>query len=202
MDLINEVLSSPDEWTWSTMQCFGFPLWVKEHATLLKMAENIAKAEYIRKRDPNMCALYYVALKRNAVLAKLYDSAKTENTQNEKIANLLTSDFTIAKYKEAALSNAYKLKGLHRYELSLTFFLLAGELRSAINVCLMSMRNWQLAIFLARVVDKPDSPIFYDILKETVIPIAQKQKDQGLIMFVECLLRGSSAWKGREKNKD
>jgi len=136
-----------------------------------------------------MCALYYIALKKTAVLAKLYDSAKTDNDQNDKIAKLLINDFSDPKYKEAALTNAYKLKGLHRYELSLAFFLLADELESAINVCLVSMRNWQLAIFMARVVDGPDSPLFFKIIEETVLPNDQKQKDQALCSFLRCLLR-------------
>jgi len=54
------------------------------------------------------------------------------------------------------------------------------------------MNDWQLAIFLARVVDKPDSILFFNIIRETVLPKAQKQKDQGLCMFLECLLRGTS----------
>jgi len=64
-------------------------------------------------------------------------------------------------------------------------------------VCIL--KSWQLAIFIARVVDGPRTPLFHATIKEDVLPTAQKQKDCELCMFLECLLNGRNILDKRDQ---
>jgi hypothetical protein len=51
--------------------------------------------------------------------------------------------------------------------------MLAGSPKDAINVCLRQLDDWQLAVALARVVERgTDGPLMRWIMGETVIPLA------------------------------
>lgn len=40
----------------------GFPIWVSDHATIIKITENLAKAHYLESKKPSDCAIFNVAL--------------------------------------------------------------------------------------------------------------------------------------------
>ena len=61
-------------------------------------------------------------------------------------SNNLTED----RWRKAALKNAFALLGKQRFEHAAAFFLLAGSLRDAIDVCLHKLNDIQLAMIIAR----------------------------------------------------
>lgn len=61
------------------------------------------------------------------------------------------------------------------------FFLLGGSLKDAVNVCIRNLDDIQLAIALARVVERgDDGPVFQNLLKTFVIPLAFKDGNRYL----------------------
>lgn len=87
----------------------------------------------------------------------------------------LANDFTLDRWKTAAMKNAYALLSKQRYEYAAAFFMLAGQFQDGINVCLRQLNDWQLGLALARVVEgRTDGPIYRRIVSETVLPLAFK----------------------------
>jgi hypothetical protein len=66
-------------------------------------------------------------------------------------------------------------------EYAAAFFLLGGSLNDAVNVCVRQLKDFQLAIALARVAERTDDgPVFTDILQNTVIPTAFREGNRWL----------------------
>ena len=66
-------------------------------------------------------------------------------------------------------------------EYAAAFFILGGNLKDAVNVCIRHLDDFQLAVALARVVEgRDDGPILRDILNETIIPLAFKKGNRWL----------------------
>ncbi len=78
--------------------------------------EIIARNEYIKSdpKNPIDCSLFYLALKKKAVLQGLWRMA-TWNREQSATLRLLSNNFQEAKWKTVALKNAYALLGKHRY---------------------------------------------------------------------------------------
>ncbi len=75
-------------------------------------------------------------------------------------------------------------------EYAAAFFILGGNLKDAVNVCLRHLDDFQLAVALARVVEgRDDGPILRDILNETIIPLAFKKGNRWLGSWAFWLLR-------------
>ena len=77
---------------WQQAKSLGLVFWIKNPLTLKKIGEQIAKVEYVKKKDPVDCSLFYLALKRKPVLISMYKSSK-----NAKIAEFFENDFSIEK---------------------------------------------------------------------------------------------------------
>ena len=60
-------------------------------------------------------------------------------------------------------------------EYAAAWFLLAGSLQDAVNVCAHQMDDLQLAIAVARVYDGDDSRVLRSLLKDKVLPNAAKE---------------------------
>jgi hypothetical protein len=66
-------------------------------------------------------------------------------------------------------------------EYAAAFFLLGGSLKDAVNVCLRQLKDVQLAIAIARVVERTDDgPVFTNILQSAVIPTAFREGNRWL----------------------
>lgn len=58
-------------------------------------------------------------------------------------------------------------------ELAAAFFVLGRSLKDAVNVCLKHLKDFQLAVALARIMeDGSEGPVFKEILLGTVLPTA------------------------------
>ena len=78
--------------------------------------EAIARNEYAKSelKNPVDCSLYYLALKKKAILQGLWRMASW-NREQAAIRKLLANNFEEAKWKTTALKNAYALMSKRRF---------------------------------------------------------------------------------------
>ncbi|XP_044049822.1 dmX-like protein 2 isoform X8 [Siniperca chuatsi] len=151
---------------WSELRAVGVGWWIRNINTLRKMVEKIGKAAFQRHNDPLDAALFYLAMKKKAVLWGLFRSQ-----HDEKMTQFFKNNFTEDRWRKAALKNAFSLLGKQRFEQSAAFFLLAGSLKDAIEVLLEKMEDLQLAMIVARLyeADFENSSTCQGLLHEKVL---------------------------------
>ncbi|XP_061451728.1 dmX-like protein 2 isoform X3 [Rhineura floridana] len=130
---------------WSELRTVGIGWWVRNINTLRRCMEKVAKAAFQRNNDALDAALFYLAMKKKAVVWGLFRSQ-----HDEKMTQFFSHNFSEDRWRKAALKNAFALLGKQRFEQSAAFFLLAGSLKDAIEVCLEKMEDIQLAMVIAR----------------------------------------------------
>ncbi|XP_034288574.1 dmX-like protein 2 isoform X1 [Pantherophis guttatus] len=130
---------------WSELRTMGIGWWVRNINTLRRCMEKVAKAAFQRNNDALDAALFYLAMKKKAVVWGLFRSQ-----HDEKMTQFFSHNFSEDRWRKAALKNAFALLGKQRFEQSAAFFLLAGSLKDAIEVCLEKMEDIQLALIIAR----------------------------------------------------
>uniref|UniRef100_A0A3B3ZQL5 RAVE complex protein Rav1 C-terminal domain-containing protein n=1 Tax=Periophthalmus magnuspinnatus TaxID=409849 RepID=A0A3B3ZQL5_9GOBI len=151
---------------WSELRAVGVGWWIRNINTLRKMVEKLGKAAFQRNNDPLDAALFYLAIKKKAVLWGLFRSQ-----HDEKMTQFFKNNFTEDRWRKAALKNAFSLLGKQRFEQSAAFFLLAGSLKDAIEVLMEKMEDIQLAMIVARLyeADYEKSPTCQGLLYEKVL---------------------------------
>ncbi|XP_035538257.1 dmX-like protein 2 isoform X1 [Morone saxatilis] len=151
---------------WSELRAVGVGWWIRNINTLRKMVEKIGKAAFQRHNDPLDAALFYLAMKKKAVLWGLFRSQ-----HDEKMTQFFKNNFSEDRWRKAALKNAFSLLGKQRFEQSAAFFLLAGSLKDAIEVLLEKMEDLQLAMIVARLyeADFENSSTCQGLLYEKVL---------------------------------
>ncbi|KAG9337028.1 hypothetical protein JZ751_029887 [Albula glossodonta] len=151
---------------WSELRAMGVGWWVRNINTLRRMVEKVAKAAFQRKSDPLDAALFYLAMKKKAVLWGLFRSQ-----HDEKMTQFFSHNFSEDRWRKSALKNAFSLLGKQRFEQAAGFFLLAGALKDAIEVCLEKLEDIQLAMVVARLYesDYESSATCKGILHERVL---------------------------------
>ena len=158
---------------WSHARDSGIFMWMTDLPALRAQFEVIARNEYTKtfEKNPIDCSLYYLALKKKNVLIGLWRMASW-NREQASTLKLLANNFKESRWKTAALKNAYALLGKRRFEYAAAFFLLAGNLQDAVNVCYLQMQDLQLAIAVARVYDGDDGLVLRSLLIDKVLPKA------------------------------
>ena len=163
---------------WSEVRLSGLGYWIDSKVTALSLFEKIAKSEFLRKRDPHHCALFYLALNKVNVLGGLCRA-----TNNTKLGDFLKRNFDEDANLVAALKNAYALLGQHRYELAAAFFLLARKPEDAIEVCVKNLGDVQLGISIALLQSTDEKDLRTNLIEKTLMNGAKERK-----AFHECLL--------------
>ncbi|XP_057644808.1 dmX-like protein 1 isoform X2 [Chionomys nivalis] len=157
-----------DDPTWSELRAMGVGWWVRNSRILRKCIEKVAKAAFHRSNDPLDAAIFYLAMKKKAVIWGLYRSQK-----DTKMTQFFGHNFEEERWRKAALKNAFSLLGKQRFEHSAAFFLLGGCLRDAIEVCLEKLNDIQLALVIARLFESEfdKSATYKSILRKKVLGI-------------------------------
>lgn len=110
---------------------------------------------------------------------------------------LLSRNFQEPRWKTAALKNAYALLGKRRFGMSMkiarpfvlangileyaaAFFLLAGNLQDAVNVCANQLQDLQLAVAVARVYEGDKGLVVRSLLEDKVLPQAALEGNRWL----------------------
>nr|XP_020461424.1 dmX-like protein 2 isoform X3 [Monopterus albus] len=151
---------------WSELRAVGVGWWIRNINTLRKIVDKLGKAAFQRHNDPLDAALFYLAMKKKAVLWGLFRSQ-----HDEKMTQFFKNNFTEDRWRKAALKNAFSLLGKQRFEQSAAFFLLAGSLKDAIEVLMEKMEDLQLAMIVARLyeADFENSSTCQGLLYEKVL---------------------------------
>uniref|UniRef100_A0A3P9LQA3 Dmx like 1 n=1 Tax=Oryzias latipes TaxID=8090 RepID=A0A3P9LQA3_ORYLA len=131
--------------TWPELRSMGLGWWLRSTDKLRRCIEKVAKASFQKSNDPLDAAIFYLALKKKAVVWGLYRSQK-----NAKMTEFFRNNFSEDRWRKAALKNAFSLLGKQRFQHSAAFFLLAGSLKDAVEVCLEKMQDLQLALVISR----------------------------------------------------
>lgn len=174
---------------WEHARESGIFMWMTDLTALRAQFEVIARNEYTKtfEKNPIDCSLYYLALKKKNILIGLWRMASW-NREQSSTQKLLSNNFEDSRWKTAALKNAYALLGKRRFEYAAAFFLLAGNLRDAVNVCAHQMQDLQLAIAVARVHDGDDSLVLHSLLEDKVLPQAALEDNRWLATWAFWML--------------
>ncbi|XP_064339465.1 dmX-like protein 1 isoform X5 [Camelus dromedarius] len=183
-----------DDPTWSELRAMGVGWWVRNTRILRKCIEKVAKAAFYKKNDPLDAAIFYLAMKKKAVIWGLYRSQK-----DSKMTQFFGHNFEDERWRKAALKNAFSLLGKQRFEHSAAFFLLAGCLRDAIEVCLEKLNDIQLALVIARLYESEfdASATYKSILCKKVLGIdspISELNSLNINMHYDPFLRSMAYW--------
>ncbi|XP_066271220.1 dmX-like protein 2 [Branchiostoma lanceolatum] len=167
--------------TWKELKALGVGWWLRNNNTLRTTMEKVAKAAFQNKNEPMDAALYYMAMKKKTLVWGLFRSVK-----DKKMMDFFHHNFNEDRWRRAALKNAFALLGKQRFEHAAAFFLLAGSLPDAIEVCINKLDDLQLAMVVARL---------YSSNLEQDVPGSQKQ------VLYEHVLGLSDAGEEQEEGK-
>ncbi|XP_055486984.1 dmX-like protein 1 [Leucoraja erinacea] len=177
---------------WSELRSMGVGWWVRSTVILRRCIEKVAKAAFQRNNDPLDGAIFYLAMKKKAVLWGLFRSL-----HDKKMTEFFGKNFNDDRWRKAALKNAFALLGKQRFEQAAAFFLLAGSLKDAIEVCLERLHDIQLALVIARLYESEFevSSTYKSILIERILGFDKKSKDFNLsLRNSDPVLRSMAYW--------
>uniref|UniRef100_A0A8C3C1C2 Dmx like 1 n=1 Tax=Cairina moschata TaxID=8855 RepID=A0A8C3C1C2_CAIMO len=172
--------------TWSELRAMGIGWWVRNIHSLRKCIEKVAKAAFQRNNDPLDAAIFYLAMKKKAVIWGLYRSRK-----DTKMTQFFGNNFTEDRWRKAALKNAFSLLGKQRFEHSAAFFLLAGHLKDAVEKMFS-----QLALVISRLYESEFevSNTYKSILQKRILGSAFPGKESSGNMYCDPFLRSMAYW--------
>ncbi|KAF7844056.1 DmX-like protein 2 isoform A [Senna tora] len=173
----------PNEPSWQEMRALGIGFWFANVPQLRARMEKLARAQYLKNKNPKDCALLYIALNRTQVLAGLFKISRDE--KDKPLVGFLSRNFQDEKNKAAALKNAYVLLGKHQFELAIAFFLLGGDNSSAINICAKNLGDEQLALVICRLVEGHGGPLERHLITKYILPSAIDKGDYWLVSLLE-----------------
>jgi RAVE protein 1 C terminal len=175
---------------WDHARESGMFMWITDNTALRSQLEVIARNEYTKtdEKSPVDCSLYYLALGKKAVLQGLWRMASW-NREQASTVRLLSNNFNEARWKTAAQKNAYALLGRHRFEYAAAFFLLAGALQDAVNVCVHQLDDLQLGVAIARVYEGDDGPILHDLIEDRILPHAAETGNRWMATWAFWMLK-------------
>ncbi|XP_047120921.1 dmX-like protein 2 [Schistocerca piceifrons] len=178
---------------WSVLKELGVGWWLRNHTVLKICIEKIAKAAYLVNQDPLDAAIFYLAMKKKSLVCGLFRSKR-----DERMTHFFANNFSDDRWRKAALKNAFALLGKQRFEHAAAFFLLAGALRDAIEVCLNKLNDFQLAMVIARLYEgELDStpPNFKRLLYEEILGCDSEGGNQNLTkVHPDPFLRSMALW--------
>ncbi|XP_009071330.1 PREDICTED: dmX-like protein 1 [Acanthisitta chloris] len=177
--------------TWSELRAMGIGWWVRNIQSLRKCIEKVAKAAFQRNNDPLDAAIFYLAMKKKAVIWGLYRSQK-----DTKMTKFFGNNFTEDRWRKAALKNAFSLLGKQRFEHSAAFFLLAGHLKDAVEVCLEKLNDIQLALVISRLYESEFevSSTYKSVLQKRVLGSVFAGKESSGNIHCDPFLRSMAYW--------
>ena len=174
--LTTELLRGAEPTTWEFVRRTGIPLWGKELGKLKEIAELLQKAslqEYLRRsKDAGVLeervALWLAILGKQQLLVSLYKQhgSSCASAVHTRVGEFLGSNFSVPEMAEKGVRNAFELVKQKRHFLAVAVFLLAGAVQEAVDICCRQLADWQLAMFLLKVLSlrSPDTASLVDQL--------------------------------------
>ncbi|KAM7285267.1 dmX-like protein 2 [Ixodes scapularis] len=130
---------------WAELRELGLGWWIRSNQLLRRIVEKLAKSSFQAHSNPLDAALFYMALKKKNILAGLFRSVS-----DKRMSDFFQNNFVQDRWRKAALKNAYVLLGKQQFEHAAAFFLLAGSVKDAVQVCLNKLEDLQLAMVVVR----------------------------------------------------
>ncbi|GAV54396.1 hypothetical protein ZYGR_0AL01280 [Zygosaccharomyces rouxii] len=170
--------------SWAAACDYKISFWAQEKDLVAKF-EQIAKFEFSKddRRDPSRCGIFYLALKKKKILCSLW-KISIGHPEQQKMMKFLSNDFSEARWKRAALKNAFVLLSKHRYMDAACFFLLADCLKDCVNVLFKQVKDLDLAIGVCRVFEGDNGPVLGEFLTQQILPNAILHNDRWICSFV------------------
>ncbi|KAI5968444.1 RAV1 [Candida theae] len=168
--------------TWENIKQTGLAYWVKTDR-LIKLVESVARNEFGESRDPSgLVSLLYLALRKKQILIGLWRIVNHE--EKTKMLKFMSNDFTDARWKSAALKNAFVLLGKHRYMDAAYFFLLADKPYDCCSTLATKVEDISLAIAVAKIyfgvqnIGKESNEVLVQVMEKFVLPRAIENGDR------------------------
>ncbi|KAH8677734.1 RAVE protein 1 C terminal-domain-containing protein [Xylariales sp. PMI_506] len=191
-DILTDFISRQYHGTllWENARESGMFMWLTDAAAVKAQFEIVARNEYTKSEEKNPvdCTLFYLALRKKAVLQGLWRMASW-NKEQAATQRLLANNFEDPKWKTTALKNAYALLSKRRFEYAAAFFLLADHLQDAVHVCLNQIKDLQLAITIARVYEGDNGPVLRRLLENEVLAVASHEGNRWLASWAFWMLK-------------
>ena len=198
-ELVQLILSTSNKINWQELRELGVGFWVRNNTLLKKIIEKLAKSAFKAKNDPLDASLYYLAMKKKNLVWGLYRSI-----QDKKMTDFFAHDFTEEKWRKAALKNAYVLMGKQRFEHAVSFFLLAGSLWDAVEICINKLDDLQLAMVIIRLYEGSDMDsvpeTFKKLLNEEILGYNKSGVQDMQYAHPDPFLRSMANWMIHEYN--
>ena len=149
--------------TWETMTKYNIPLWInsdiKLRELLVEVGKNKYKQDLVNKHKNNLnkielnnftenVALFFYLSGNNNLLYNYYD----KEPHNEKIKKFIMKDFSIKKNRKAAHQNADALFNKRKFIYAAFFYLLADDVRSALDMVYEKMNDINLTVCILKLV--------------------------------------------------
>ncbi|XP_072743215.1 dmX-like protein 2 isoform X6 [Anoplolepis gracilipes] len=176
---------------WSVLKELGVGWWIRSNTVLKKCVEKIAKAAFQFNQDPLDAAIYYLAMKKKNLVWGLF-----RNKRDDRMTTFFANNFAENRWRKAALKNAFALLGKQRFDHAAAFFLLAGALKDAIDVCLNKLNDIQLAMVIARLYENDtSSPNMRRLLYEEILGCDKDGQNQDMSkVHPDPFLRSMALW--------
>jgi hypothetical protein len=102
--------------TWADAKRLGVFLWMKSQDAIKSQLEVVARNRFMadEDRDPTGCSLLFFTLGKKQVVHGLWRQAPGHREQ-QMMMKFLANDFTLERWKTAAMKNAYALLSKQRY---------------------------------------------------------------------------------------
>ena len=176
---------------WSIAKSLSMGWWIRNPETLRRQIELMARNQFLSKdgvKDPTLCALFQLALRKKNVLVGLWKISSLHPEQTIML-KFLSNDFEQERWQNAALKNAFALLGKQRFEYAASFFLLAGKLQDAVSVCIKQLNDPQLALVICRLYEGENGPVFQNLVVQTLIPLAESKQDRWSLSILYTLIK-------------
>ncbi|KAJ6669699.1 hypothetical protein lerEdw1_000248 [Lerista edwardsae] len=124
------------------------------------------------------------------------DKIQGRSLKDTKMTQFFGHNFTEDRWRKAALKNAFSLLGKQRFEHSAAFFLLAGHLKDAVEVCLEKLNDIQLALVIARLYESEFevSWTYKSVLQKRILGSKSRSKESPSSAHIDPFLRSMAYW--------
>lgn len=106
--------------------------------------------------------------------------------------------YILYRWRKAALKNAYALLGKQRFDHAAAFFLLAGNLKDAVEICLHKLQDIQLAIIIIRLYEGEEGNLRRLLYEEILGCDSEGQNQDMTRAHPDPFLRSMALWSLKE----
>ncbi|PJF16975.1 hypothetical protein PSACC_03218 [Paramicrosporidium saccamoebae] len=156
-----------DSLSWCKFSHFAMGFWIRNEQRLRELLEDVARTDFSVHRDPAACAILYLILGRRNLLRSLWKAAGVADQEGNRMVSFLSSDFSNERIRSVAAKNAFAALSKQRVRLAIIFFILAGRLEDALQVCFERLEDYHLGFLISRFVGGTESTCYLPFVDES-----------------------------------